>query len=520
MAGIPGLIADQDFTPISTPSEAEKLENFTNYTDKTLLAMAENPRDPKSQVYALSVLNSRQKEDQKMGKPPTTTVKDDVTQGVQEALPTQYARAGGLMNLGYNVGNYAGGGIVAFAGDRGSYITPDVFDPEYRPFTGKSVGKPGFDYNIRNTDKALGELKLQLAELQNQPDSLEKFEMEKQIQAQMKTLQDYKNAPKTGGGYTPGDPIDKSPTTLEAIEKQQEKDKKAAEKDEKLFEAANLEDAPYKPSEAGEERLNTIDVNKNPYDPFPQNIEEVYGMPRGESIEDFAEEDRRLKEQFGLSDDFFDKRREREAKLEEAAKANTSFDRNLRLAQMGARMAASKSPFFAQAVGEAGTATISDLMMDEKERRKNEQLMKQRKDAIDMAERAEARGDVKAFREKSKEIRGIQKDLLIQNSKNLADFYTRKNKLSKDQADLMDKAFTQAREVMKTQYKGEGNLLTLFETDPNRYQQELTGIAKKIYGDYTKGQFSAGVITPKGQYGADGEVKSGSANSLADELGL
>lgn len=518
MAGIPGLIADQDFTPISTPSEAEKLENFTNYTDKTLMEMANNPQDPKSQVYALSVLMERQKYSKGDGQAPQTTVKDDVANeaqaGVQEALPTQYARAGGVMNLGSNVGNYAGGGIVAFAGDRGSYITPDVFDPEYRPFTGKSVGKPGFDYNIRNTDKALGELKLQLAELQNQPDSLEKFEMEKQIQAQMKTLQDYKNAPKTGGGYTPGDPIDKSPTTLEAIEKQQEKDKKAAEKDEKLFEAANLEDAPYKPS------TDNIEVQRNPYDPFPQNIEEVYGMPRGESIEDFAEEDRRLKEQFGLSDDFFDKRREREAKLEEAAKANTTFDRNLRLAQFGTRMAASKSPFFGQAVGEAGTATISDVVMDEKERRKNEQLMEQRKDAIDMAERAEARGDVKAFREKSKEIRGIQKDLLIQNSKNLADFYTRQNKLNKDQADLMDKAFTQAREVMKTQYKSEGNLLTLFETDPNRYQQELTGIAKKIYGDYNRGQFSAGVITPKGQYGSDGQVKSGSANSLADEVGL
>jgi len=97
----------------------------------------------------------------------------------------------------------------------------------------------------------------------------------------------------------------------------------------------------------------------------------------------------------------------------------------------------------------------------------------------------------------------------------LADFYTRKNKLSKDQADLMDKAFTQAREVMKAQYGSEGRLLTLFENNPTRFQQELTMHAQKIYGDYGKGTFSAGVVTPKGQYGAkDGLADIGSGYGI------
>ncbi|MEK9896728.1 MAG: hypothetical protein VW518_09950, partial [Burkholderiaceae bacterium] len=106
---------------------------------------------------ALSVLVSRKNAKEKAATQPQTTVKDDVIASISEPpksldtlasnqpapqgigapgpTPQQLTQAGGVARLPSNVGNYAGGGIVAFAGEGGSYVT----SPNARPYTGSDI---------------------------------------------------------------------------------------------------------------------------------------------------------------------------------------------------------------------------------------------------------------------------------------------------------------------------------------------------------------------------------------------
>jgi hypothetical protein len=517
MAGIPGLIADQDFTPISTPSEAQKLENITKYTDKTLMEMANNPQDPKSQVYALSVLMERQKYSKGDGQAPQTTVKDDVAseaqegvqEGVQEALPTQYARAGGVMNLGSNVGNYAGGGIVAF--NPGGA----VYDPEARPYTDRFKDIP-----LYPTEEELSRMPKDIADKIRAEKSL-KERIDKA--AERKDLEDI-NIP----SFFKEAKAAQDKRIEEKIAEQEKEAKQKAEEEgkvlptsektevkseNKLFEAANLEDAPYKPS------TDNIEVQRNPYDPYPEEIKDVFGMPANITPEEYKAEQDVVKEQFGLNKDFYTEEQKRIDKLEEAAKANTTFDRNLRLAQMGARMASSKSPFFAQAVGEAGTATISDLMQDRKADQARQDLLRKERTALNLRSRAEDQNDVKGYNEKTKEIRGIQKDLL-------KDFFDRKLKnatldanLSKEERMLRTEAIKAAQADMKARY-GEDALITRFRTNQADYDAELNDFIRKNYAILTGGGKIDGISSPRTRGGIGKKTASSSANSLADEIGL
>ncbi len=509
MAGIPGLIADQDFTPISTPSEAEKLENFTNYTDKTLMEMANNPRDPKSQVYALSVLMERQKYSKGDGQAPQTTVKDDVANevqaGVQEALPTQYARAGGVMNLGSNVGNYAGGGIVAF--NPGGA----VYDPEARPYTDRFKDIP-----LYPTEEELSRMPKDLAD---------KIRTEKALKeridaaAERKDLEDI-NIPSF---FTEAKAAQDKRIEEKIAEQEKEAKQKAEEEgkvlptsetteaksDEKLFEAANLENAPYKPA------IDDIDVRPNPYDPYPEEIKDVFGMPANITPEEYRAEQDVVKEQFGLNKDFYTEEQKRIDKLEEQAKANTTFDRNLRLAQMGARMAASKSPFFAQAVGEAGTATISDLMQDRKADQARQDMLRKERTALNLRSRAEDQGDVKGYNERTKEIRGIQKDLL-------KDYFDRKLKsatldtaLSKEERMMRTEAIKTAQTEMKNKY-GEDSLITRFRENPDDYDAELNDYIRKNYAILSSGGKLGTIRSPRTRGGIGGKSDTSLASSIVN----
>jgi len=171
--GISGLTADKNMNPITDPSPVDIVEDYKNLPDNVLIGYAKDRENPNA-TYALTVLMSRKraKDELAKGDLPTTTVADDViadisgapqsTQGMggasmfvpqdrqkeylaqqlmQQAGPQgtapmnmegintppmtrqEASNTMGLTQIPSNIGkNYAGGGIVAFAGDQGSYV--------------------------------------------------------------------------------------------------------------------------------------------------------------------------------------------------------------------------------------------------------------------------------------------------------------------------------------------------------------------------------------------------------------
>ena len=171
--GISGLTADKNMNPITDPSPVDIVEDYKNLPDNVLIGYAKDRENPNA-TYALTVLMSRKraKDELAKGDLPTTTVADDViadisgapqsTQGMggasmfvpqdrqkeylaqqlmQQAGPQgtapmnmegintppmtrqEASNTMGLTQIPSNLGkNYAGGGIVAFAGDQGSYV--------------------------------------------------------------------------------------------------------------------------------------------------------------------------------------------------------------------------------------------------------------------------------------------------------------------------------------------------------------------------------------------------------------
>ena len=177
MIGISGLVADKNFRDVTDPDIVATLQDLKKLPDNVLTGYAQNPNDPK-QTYALSVLISRKNAKEEAATQPQTTVKDDVIASISEPpksyagggivafageggsyvtspldtlasnqpapqgigapgpTPEQLTKAGGVTTLASNVGrNYAGGGIVAFAGEGGSYVT----SPNARPYTGSNI---------------------------------------------------------------------------------------------------------------------------------------------------------------------------------------------------------------------------------------------------------------------------------------------------------------------------------------------------------------------------------------------
>lgn len=171
--GISGLTADKNMNPITDPSPVDIVDDYKNLPDNVLIGYAKDRENPNA-TYALTVLMSRKraKDELAKGDLPTTTVADDViadvsgapqsTQGMggasmfvpqdrqkeylaqqlmQQAGPQgtapmnmegintppmtrqEASNTMGLTQIPSNLGkNYAGGGIVAFAGDQGSYV--------------------------------------------------------------------------------------------------------------------------------------------------------------------------------------------------------------------------------------------------------------------------------------------------------------------------------------------------------------------------------------------------------------
>lgn len=231
MVGISGLVADKNYREITDPDVVAELQDLKMLPDNVLMEYAQNPNDPKKQTNAIVVLQSRKIAKEKQTNSPQATVKDDIIASISEPpkvlgasasnepasqgigapgpTPQQLLRAGGVARLPSNVGNYAGGGIVAFK-EAGYVNEPNAIYPDY---LNQPKAFQGFDPNIKVTQENIFKLKQQLAQLESEPNK--RPFLISQVKEQIKAQQDYLNAPKTGGGYTPTESPIKSEQTLQ-----------------------------------------------------------------------------------------------------------------------------------------------------------------------------------------------------------------------------------------------------------------------------------------------------------------
>jgi hypothetical protein len=112
---------------------AQLSEQLKDVPQPKLIDYARNPNSVVPQFLALAEIQRRQRLQVPQGAPVSSTVADDVLQEanpVPQMPPQMMAQAQGVPSLpsGMSQQSFAGGGIVAFAGDEGSYVEDDEED--------------------------------------------------------------------------------------------------------------------------------------------------------------------------------------------------------------------------------------------------------------------------------------------------------------------------------------------------------------------------------------------------------
>lgn len=224
VTGISGLTADKNMNPITDPNPSDIVEDLKTLPDNVLIEYAKDQTNPNA-TYALTVLMSRKRAKEALSKEdmPDSTVADDIISDISGAPQTQQgiggasmfvpeeqkqqylaqqlmAQAGpqgtqpmdmegintppmtrqqasntmGLTQIPSNIGNYSGGGIVSFSGEKGSFVSYN--QPAINFTTGNDYivtdprKRPGLQNVAFNTELTPKEQALKLIEEENQKD--------------------------------------------------------------------------------------------------------------------------------------------------------------------------------------------------------------------------------------------------------------------------------------------------------------------------------------------------------------
>ena len=195
-------------------SQLKARDENGNYVvdDARLVNYLQNPGTVPS-FMVLSEIERRQAENTRREKaqaqPPAPTVKEQAIASLGQQMPqgmpmpeqvamTPEQRAGsGIAALNPPV-QMAEGGVVGYQLGGNVNIPSNTVYPNYLD---QPKAFQGFDANIQATQQKIFELKEQLARLESEPGR--RPLLISQIKEQIKAQQEYLNAPKTGGGYTP-----------------------------------------------------------------------------------------------------------------------------------------------------------------------------------------------------------------------------------------------------------------------------------------------------------------------------
>ena len=243
----------------------------------------------------------------------------------------------------------------------------------------------------------------------------------------------------------------------------------------------------------------------NPYYPYSSEAANVPFMPKSPTIQEYKAEEELAQKEFGITptSEFYKAEREALQKERDSYQTDRRDAINMGMIEAGLNIMGGTSQYAFENIGKGAAPVVSKVASDLKTIKKEQRLLGKESRAVDRLERAERMGDVKGFKEKQKEVRAIQLDLMKNYSDNIA-----KQAAAKSAADkgLVNDAYQRALDEMKAQY-GEDVLIKRFNGDPKGWQEELNALAQKILDDMRTGSVSEKVIQPKGVNEASKKTK-------------
>jgi len=234
----------------------------------------------------------------------------------------------------------------------------------------------------------------------------------------------------------------------------------------------------------------------NPYYPYSSDAEKVPFMPKSPTIQEYKAEEELAQKEFGITPtrEFYETEREALRKERDSYQTDRRDAINMGMIEAGLNIMGGTSQYAFENIGKGAAPVVSKVAADLKGIKKEQRLLDKESRAVDRLERAERMGDVKGFKEKQKEIRAIQLDLMKNYTDNIAKQAAAKSTAEKG---LVNDAYQRALDEMKAQY-GEDVLIKRFNEDATGWQKELNALAQKILSDMRTGKVSQQVVKPLG----------------------
>ena len=234
----------------------------------------------------------------------------------------------------------------------------------------------------------------------------------------------------------------------------------------------------------------------NPYYPYSSDAEKVPFMPKSPTIQEYKAEEELAQKEFGITPtrEFYETEREALRKERDSYQTDRRDAINMGMIEAGLNIMGGTSQYAFENIGKGAAPVVSKVAADLKGIKKEQRLLDKESRAVDRLERAERMGDVKGFKEKQKEVRAIQLDLMKNYTDNIAKQAAAKSTAEKG---LVNDAYQRALDEMKAQY-GEDVLIKRFNEDATGWQKELNALAQKILSDMRTGKVSQQVVKPLG----------------------
>lgn len=234
----------------------------------------------------------------------------------------------------------------------------------------------------------------------------------------------------------------------------------------------------------------------NPYYPYSIDAGKVPYMPKSPTIQEYKAEEELAQKEFGVTPtrEFYETERETLRDEIDSYQKDRKDIMNMGLLKAGLRVMAGTSQYGLTNFGEGAAPVVSEVAAELQGNKKEQRLLKKEARAINRLERAEKLGDVKGFKEKQKEVRAIQLDLMKNYADNIAKAAAAKSTSEKG---LINDAFQRAADIMKAEY-GEDVLVRRFVDNPEGWQEEYMALAQKILSDMREGKISQTTVQPLG----------------------
>ena len=269
----------------------------------------------------------------------------------------------------------------------------------------------------------------------------------------------------------------------------------------KRLDAYNARLARLNGTGTSEPELKPREEGYNAYEPFKKEIGGIFGMAKMETRDEFFDAAREDKIAAGLDPDFYKTQKE---EFDTDRKESV----NMALIKAGLGIMGGTSANALENIAAGALPAIKDLESSVSSHKKEQRL-------LDRASRLETLGDVKGYRDKQKEIRAIQLDLLKKyhdRMQGLADAATKRGDK------LMNDAYDKALKSMKVY--GDTPLTTYFAGRYADYQIEFEKRLTQIYERMQSGETDVSYITPDGgtEYESSGRKKKKTRDntSIAD----